>query len=155
MAASETARPLRLGGGVAAPYPMPSTAAATAVMRGNRSRDTTPEVRLRSALHRRGLRFRKHVAIATAARPVRPDVVFPRQRVAVFVDGCFWHGCPEHGTWPAANSAYWTRKLDRNQERDRETTRRLTDDGWVVLRFWEHADPDRTADAITRTLERM
>src|ERR1700732_2927625 len=85
------------------------------IMRANRRRDSAPERALRSALHRAGLRFRVDFPIRTpGARPVRPDVVFPARRIAVFVDGCFWHGCPEHGTWPATNEAYWMQKIQAN-----------------------------------------
>lgn len=131
------------------PYPAPTSTAATRVMRGNRKVDTKPEVRLRSELHRRGLRFRKNLAIHADGIRVRPDIVFPTQRLAVFVDGCFWHGCPDHGTRPRANQAYWAMKLARNQERDQRVSRVLAEAHWLVLRIWEHTStPDAAALVI-------
>src|SRR4051795_8217579 len=104
---------------MSAPAPAPASDAVRAVMQANRSRDTGPEVILRSRLHSLGLRFRKHRAIVAGELRVRPDIVFVSARVAVFVDGCFWHGCPEHGTSPRRNSDYWGPKLQRNARRDR------------------------------------
>lgn len=117
-------------------------------MQGNRSRNTVPEVRLRSALHRSGLRFFKH------RRPqpgisCRVDILFPAAHLAVFVDGCFWHCCPEHGTRPAANTWYWEPKLRRNVERDRAADAALQAAGWTVVRFWEHESVDAAVDAVT------
>lgn len=130
-------------------WPMPSSAAATTVMRANRWRDTHPEVALRSDLHRRGLRFRKrHTIRLDGRRWTQPDVVFTRAKVAVFVDGCFWHRCPEHGTAPKANSGYWGPKLDRNVARDRDTDRQLRERGWLVIRAWEHERPADIADQV-------
>lgn len=133
-------------------YPWPSSAVATAVMRGNRKVDTRPEVLIRSLLHERGLRFRKHLEIRFAGGGVRPDIVFPGKRLAVFVDGCFWHRCPDHGTSPSTNSFYWEQKLRRNVERDRSVDRELGGAGWTVLRIWEHEDPRRAADRIAREI---
>ncbi len=93
---------------------------------------------LRSALHRRGLRFRKGYLVVAGDVRVRPDVVFTRRRVAAFLDGCFWHACAEHGTNPASNSDYWIPKLRRNVERDRLVEGALTAAGWTVVRVWEH-----------------
>lgn len=119
-------------------------------MRANRKRDTKPEVKLRSTLHQRGLRFRKNWPIRTANLAVRADIVFTAKRVAVFVDGCFWHCCPSHGTTPRTNADYWLPKLARNVERDREVTEALQDEGWLVIRVWEHEDPvDATAAMVT------
>jgi DNA mismatch endonuclease, patch repair protein len=118
-------------------------------MRANRKTDTRPEVRLRSGLHRAGIRFRKHRPIDFAGGRVRPDVVLPRARIAVFVDGCFWHACPEHGTEPTHNSSYWSAKLARNQQRDDLVNRGLRSAGWTVIRVWEHVP---TADAVDRVL---
>lgn len=117
-------------------------------MRANRRTNTKPEVRLRSILHRRGLRFRKDLPVRTASRLVRPDIVFTRARIAVFVDGCFWHACPQHGTQPKSNNWYWQPKLARNVARDREVDAALTAEGWHVLRLWEHEDPQEAADAV-------
>lgn len=120
------------------PYPQPTSPAVTAQMRGNKRADTRPEIAIRSALHRRGYRFRKNHPITVGPVLVRPDIVFTRQRVAVFIDGCFWHRCPEHGRRPRANTEYWQRKLDRNVARDQRINQALTDAGWRVIHIWEH-----------------
>jgi DNA mismatch endonuclease, patch repair protein len=112
-----------------------------------RREDTGPERALRSELHKRGLRFRIHRPLAFDPRR-KVDIAFPAARVAVFVDGCFWHVCPEHATYPKANAEFWRAKLARNQERDRETDARLTSSGWEVLRVWEHEDVTVAADRI-------
>jgi DNA mismatch endonuclease, patch repair protein len=123
------------------------------VMAANRRRDTAPEMRLRSELHRRGLRFRVDFPIRVdGRRPVRPDVVFTRRRVAVFVDGCFWHGCPVHGSQPKSNADYWLPKLRRTQKRDRETEQALREAGWLVLRVWEHESVSAAGDRITEDI---
>ncbi len=106
-------------------------------MQANRSRDTRLELEVRSAVHARGLRYR------VATRPVpsvrrSADLVFTRARVAVFLDGCFWHGCPEHFHLPATNPEYWGPKIAANAARDAETDRLLVSEGWLVLRFWGH-----------------
>lgn len=106
-------------------------------MLGNRSRDTKPELLVRRALHARGFRFRVDLRPEPTLR-TRADIVFTRRRIAVYIDGCFWHGCPIHGTSPKANAEYWTPKLARNIERDLESTTALEQRGWVVLRFWTH-----------------
>ena len=116
-------------------------------MLGNRSRDTAPELLVRRALHARGLRFRVDLRPEAALR-TRADVVFTRRRVAVYIDGCFWHACPLHGTSPKANADYWTPKLARNVERDRESTAALKALGWVVLRFWSHEPVDEVVERI-------
>ena len=116
-------------------------------MRANRKTDSGPELALRSAMHRRGLRYRIGLAIAAAGIRVAPDVVFTRARAAVFVDGCFWHCCPEHGVSPSSNTAYWTPKLARNVERDRRVNAALRADGWAVIRVWEH-EVTNDADAV-------
>ena len=132
----------------ALPYPRPSSSAATAVMRANRSRDTRPEVRLRSALHRRGLRFRKSYLVQTGSARVHVDVAFPSLKIAVFVDGCFWHRCPSHGVRPSVNQAYWPVKLQRNVERDVRVNDGLISAGWTVVRVWEHEEPACAADRV-------
>ena len=108
------------------------------------TRDTAPEMALRRRLHADGFRFRVNRAPLTGLRR-KADIVFTRQRVAVFVDGCFWHRCPEHGTMPASNAEWWETKLERNVERDAETNRLLIEAGWTVVRFWEHEDADDAA----------
>jgi DNA mismatch endonuclease (patch repair protein) len=123
-------------------------------MRSTRQRDTAAEVALRSALHRRGLRFFVDRPPLRGLRR-RADVVFPRARVAVYVDGCFWHSCPIHATAAKANADWWREKLKANQDRDRDTDRRLRDGGWTVVRIWEHEDSEdaaqRVADAVRRS----
>lgn len=120
-----------------------------AIMRANRRRDTGPELALRKALHRLGLRYRVDFPIRPAGgRLVRPDIVFPARWIAIYVDGCFWHGCPTHGTRSATNRRYWDEKIAANQERDARITAALEVDGWTVLRFWEHEDPDGAARLI-------
>ncbi len=105
--------------------------------------DTTPELRLRAALHAIGLRFRLRSKL-----PGRPDVVFTRAKIAVFVDGCFWHACPEHGVTPKNNRDWWTVKLQRNVERDREKDDALVELGWAVVHVWEHEEPLEAAERI-------
>jgi DNA mismatch endonuclease (patch repair protein) len=122
-------------------------------MRANRKTDTKPEVALRSALHRAGLRFGKNRAITVdEGRAIRVDIVFPRRRLAVFVDGCFWHRCPIHGVAPTRNASYWKLKLDRNVERDRDVDTRLRDAGWTVLRYWEHESVAFACNEISTAL---
>lgn len=118
-------------------------------MQANRGRDTKPELALRSAVHARGLRYR------VSARPLphlrrTADLVFTKVRVAVFLDGCFWHGCPEHRTAPATNARFWAEKVASNVARDRDTDQRLKEAGWLVIRVWEHEDPNQAALRIER-----
>ena len=111
------------------------------------SKDTRIELALRSRLHRRGLRFRVHgKPLAGLMRTA--DIVFSRPRVAVYLDGCFWHGCPEHLLWPHANGGYWREKIVTNRRRDADTDGRLAAAGWQALRVWEHEDLDLAADRI-------
>jgi DNA mismatch endonuclease (patch repair protein) len=116
-------------------------------MLGNRSRDTGPELLVRRALHARGLRFRVDLRPEPTLR-TRADIVFTRRRIAVYIDGCFWHVCPVHGTSPKANADYWTPKLARNVERDLESTAALESLGWIVLRFWSHEPVDDVVERI-------
>ena len=133
--------------------PVSSDPAVTRSMRSNRRRDTAPERRLRSALHAKGWRFRVDLPIDDGERRrPRPDIVFTRARVAVFVDGCFWHCCPEHGRPPLSNGPYWRPKLARNVQRDREDTERLERAGWTVVRLWEHVPLDDAVDAVDAAL---
>lgn len=116
-------------------------------MQANRARDTAPELAVRRLLHAAGLRYRVAHRPEPSLRRTA-DIVFTRQRVAVFIDGCYWHACPEHGTQARANAAYWSEKLARNVARDADTNARLSELGWTVLRFWEHEDPHAVAESI-------
>jgi DNA mismatch endonuclease (patch repair protein) len=120
-------------------------------MLGNRRRDTKPELAVRRALHARGLRYRVDLAPLAGYRR-RADVVFTRRRIAVFIDGCFWHGCPLHYRAPGTNAGYWQPKIARNVERDAETTLALVNAGWRVLRYWEHEPASEIVDDIVREL---
>ena len=111
-----------------------------------RSTNTKPEVTLRKRLFAKGMRFRTRLKLTG-----KPDIAFTRARLAVFIDGCFWHGCPQHGTSPRSNSDYWSAKLRRNRERDRAVDAALVADGWAVVRYWEHEIKDeieRVADEV-------
>jgi DNA mismatch endonuclease (patch repair protein) len=115
------------------------------------TRDTQPELRLRSELHRRGFRYLVH------RRPLPDlrrdaDIVFPRLRIAVFVDGCFWHGCEAHRTHPRRNAEFWRQKIDANRERDLETDSRLATFGWTVVRVWEHEQTHDAADRVEQAV---
>lgn len=122
-------------------------------MRGNRSRDTTPELALRRILHAAGLRYRVHRAPLAELRR-RADVVFGPARVAVFIDGCYWHGCPDHYVPPKTNPEYWSPKIAGNMARDRDTDSRLIEAGWLVLRFWEHQDTEECAQEVITAVRR-
>jgi DNA mismatch endonuclease, patch repair protein len=122
-------------------------------MRAQRERDTGIEREIRSRLHARGLRFRVHRRLLAGSRR-EVDVVFPGARVAVFVDGCFWHGCPEHGVSPKTNTSYWEPKLRRNAERDRRDSSMLRDAGWTVLRIWEHVPAEEAVRRIAALARR-
>ncbi|MGV9403761.1 very short patch repair endonuclease [Streptomyces sp. NPDC003667] len=111
------------------------------------SRDTTPEIAVRRLLHASGLRYRVNVPVPGMPRRTI-DIVFGKHKIAVFMDGCFWHGCPEHATQPKANAEWWRAKLDKNMARDIQTTEHLTTAGWTVLRFWEHESAEDVARRI-------
>ena len=117
-----------------------------------RRADTKPERELRSALHARGLRFRKDYPIRVQKRLIRPDIAFTRLRLAVFWDGCFWHSCPAHGHPPKSNTEYWNPKLARNAARDELQTQLLESDGWAVLRIWGHTDIESAAENIEQAV---
>jgi DNA mismatch endonuclease (patch repair protein) len=142
-----TAKRSRMG------VPPASSNVIRARMSNTKRRNTKPELELRSALHRMGYRFRVDVPINGSRR--KSDIVFAADRVVVYVDGCFWHDCPEHGTVPKQNREWWIDKLAANRTRDADTSEKLVADGWTVLRFWEHEDPQASAaivgDAILAT----
>ncbi|MCO8274597.1 very short patch repair endonuclease [Actinoplanes sp. TRM 88003] len=117
-----------------------------------RRRDTAPEVLIRKLLHAWGLRFRVTLPVPGMARR-SIDIAFPRARVAVFVDGCFWHVCPEHRTSPASNSDWWANKLATNQARDIGTNEHLSELGWTVVRIWEHEDPLKAAAKVREVVQ--
>ncbi|MGB3286390.1 very short patch repair endonuclease [Mycolicibacter algericus] len=116
-------------------------------MRANRCRDTKPELALRSAVHALGLRFRVSVRPLKELRRTA-DMVFPTERVAVFLDGCFWHGCPEHHTVAVTHSRFWADKVAGNRTRDLDTDRRLDEAGWLSVRVWEHENPAEAARRV-------
>jgi DNA mismatch endonuclease (patch repair protein) len=120
-------------------------------MVANKSRDTRPEKALRSVLHRQGLRFRVGVRPIPDLRRAA-DIVFTRSRVAVFVDGCYWHGCPDHHRPAKKGATFWQEKIASNKARDAETNEVLCRAGWVVIRVWEHEDPEQAAQAVVRAV---
>lgn len=125
-------------------------------MLANRRRDTRLELAVRTALHARGLRYRVDFRVGRGRSAPRPDIAFTRAKLAVFLDGCFWHRCPVHGTTPATNAQWWKGKLERNVERDRANDRDLNSMGWAVLRFWEHQSTAEIVQAVERVyLERL
>lgn len=121
-------------------------------MQVTHQRDTPGELALRSALRALGLRYRVDAVLPGTRR--RADVAFLRAKVAVFVDGCFWHGCPAHGTWPKANAAWWREKIEGNRRRDHDTDRRLAAHGWQVFRFWEHENLKQSAARVAAAVSR-
>ncbi|MFC3891619.1 very short patch repair endonuclease [Lentzea rhizosphaerae] len=123
-------------------------------MRSNRGRDTGPELAVRRAVHALGLRYRVSYRPVPSLRRTA-DLVFTRAKVAVFVDGCFWHGCPDHHTAPKANAGFWANKVRGNRERDMDTNRQLAEAGWRVLRFWEHEPPPDVARQIAEAVRRQ
>lgn len=128
-----------------------STPSVRRNMQANRGKDTRPEIALRRVLHARGLRYFVNKRPITSLRRTA-DLVFPTQRVAVFVDGCFWHGCPEHHTVAVTNADYWAEKLAENRRRDVDTNARLEEAGWLPLRIWEHVRIEEAADLVERTV---
>jgi DNA mismatch endonuclease (patch repair protein) len=121
-------------------------------MRGCRAGRTRPELALRSHLFRLGLRFRVGVRPIPGVR-ITADILFPRARLVVFVDGCFWHGCPQHLIPPRTNEQYWDAKIARNRERDRSNERTLSEQGWTVVRVWEHSDVTAAAANISALVQ--
>lgn len=133
--------------------PVPSSPGVSERMSRAPRRDTGPEMLIRREAHRRGLRYRVDAAVPGLPRR-RADMVFAGRKVAVFVDGCFWHSCPEHTSIPRANRDWWVEKLRRNAERDRETDAHLLTLGWTVLRFWEHELPEQVVDVVESVVRR-
>lgn len=129
----------------------PSSPETSRRMAKVRQKGTDAEIALRRALYRRGLRYRIDYEVMKKPRRVA-DVAFPGLRIAIFVDGCFWHGCPEHATWPKQNAEFWRQKIEANRDRDADTNSRLLDAGWTVLRFWEHESPIRAAESVAQTV---
>ncbi|MGW0779806.1 very short patch repair endonuclease [Streptomyces sp. NPDC002913] len=115
-------------------------------------RDTKPERAIRSLLHASGKRYRVDLRLQLDGARPRPDIVFTRAKIAVFVDGCFWHCCPDHGRQPGVNGSYWGPKLERNVQRDRTTDIALRAAGWTVIRVWEHENPEKATERIIATL---
>jgi DNA mismatch endonuclease (patch repair protein) len=127
----------------------PSSREASRRMARVRQKDTQAEIDLRRALHAKGLRYRLQVPLLTKPRRV-VDIVFPKVRVAIFVDGCFWHGCPEHASWPKSNADFWRAKIETNRMRDADTDRRLEAQGWRVVRVWAHENAREAAERIVQ-----
>ncbi|MFB6613422.1 very short patch repair endonuclease [Streptomyces sp. NPDC056367] len=121
-------------------------------MSRQKSRDTSVEVALRKALHAKGARYRIHRKPVKGVRR-EADIVFGPARVAVFVDGCFWHGCPVHATWPKNNAEFWRAKIEGNRRRDLDTDARLAEAGWLALRVWEHEGADEAAARVLAVVE--
>lgn len=133
--------------------PAPSSAVVRRRMQQQQRRDTRPELELHRALHAAGLRYRVERPVIPGMRR-RADIVFGPAKVAVFVDGCFWHMCPQHATAPKANADWWRQKLERNRERDRDTDQLLLDQGWFPVRVWEHEDMAEAALTVAEVVRR-
>jgi len=127
--------------------PKPSSEAARNRMRAVKRRDTEAEMKVRRLLFAMGLRYRVDYEVIEEPRR-RADIVFKKAKVAVFIDGCFWHACPLHGSSSKANAKFWKDKIETNVERDKDTTRRLKEKGWLVIRAWEHEDPQKVTNKI-------
>lgn len=131
--------------------PPASSAVVRKRMQSTRQKNTAAEMSIRRAIHRMGLRYRIHIEPVPGLHR-NADIVFSKQRVAVMIDGCFWHGCELHGSQPKTNAAFWSRKIEDNKRRDRDTDERLRADGWRVIRIWEHEDPQQAAERIASTV---
>lgn len=131
--------------------PAASSQSVSARMSSQATKNTQIEILIRRALFALGLRYRIHQSLLKGSRR-EVDIVFPKARVAIFVDGCYWHCCPEHGSIPRANRQWWEEKLNSNKQRDRDTNERLEQDGWRVIRVWEHEDPVDAARAIAEVV---
>ncbi|MEU0130535.1 very short patch repair endonuclease [Streptomyces sp. NPDC006289] len=130
----------------------PSSPDVSARMSRQARRDTAPEVAVRKLLHASGYRYRLNERVPHMSRRTI-DIAFTKAKVAVFLDGCFWHGCPAHATQPRSNAEWWRQKLDRNMARDVETTAHLVAEGWTVLRFWEHELPAQVAEQVANAVD--
>lgn len=128
-----------------------SSPEASRLMAKVRQKGTDAEIALRRELYRRGMRYRVDYEVLRKPRRVA-DVAFPGLKIAIFVDGCFWHGCPEHATWPKQNAEFWRKKIETNRLRDADTNSRLLDVGWMVLRFWEHQSPTEATETVAQTV---
>lgn len=129
----------------------PSSQSVSERMSATRGHDNPLERKIRSLLHRRGFRIQKQRALLIGTNRTA-DIVLPKYRLVVFVDGCFWHGCPWHRTWPKSNAAFWRAKIEANKKRDKDTTRRLRVAGWRVIRIWEHVEPETAVERIVSKL---
>lgn len=116
-----------------------------------RQKGTNAEIALRRELYRIGLRYRVNYDVLKKPRRVA-DVAFPGLEIAVFIDGCFWHGCPDHASWPKQNAEFWRQKIEANRLRDLDTNERLRSKGWTILRFWEHESPIKAAEIVAQTV---
>lgn len=130
--------------------PRASSPQALRRMQSQRRASTDPELAIRRLVHAAGLRYRVDAPLPLPGLRRRADLLFSRARIAVFVDGCYWHSCPQHATTPKANAAWWAAKLAGNVARDRDTDQRMFEAGWTVIRIWEHEDPADAADLVIR-----
>lgn len=133
------------------PRIQPSSPETSRRMAKVRQKGTDVETALRRELYRRGLRYRVDYELLKRPRRVA-DVAFPGLKIAIFIDGCFWHGCPEHATWPKQNAEFWRQKIEANRARDADTNSRLLNVGWTILRFWGHESPIEAAETVARTV---
>lgn len=133
------------------PHVQSSSPEASRRMARVRQKGTNAEVALRRELYRIGLRYRVNYEVLKKPRRVA-DVAFPGLEIAVFVDGCFWHGCPDHASWPKQNAEFWRQKIEANRLRDLDTNERLRSKGWTILRFWEHESPIKAAESVAQTV---
>ena len=129
----------------------PSSSDASRRMAKVRQTGTDAELALRREMYRIGLRYRVDFEVLRKPRRVA-DAAFPGRKIAVFVDGCFWHGCPEHATWPKRNADFWRQKIEANRRRDADTNARLQANGWTALRFWSHESPVEAAKTVARAV---
>lgn len=132
--------------------PKPISDIVSGAMRSMPEHSTGPEMAVRRLLHRQGLRYRVQYPVPRAPRRTI-DIAFPGRKVAVFIDGCFWHGCAEHRNIPAHNRDWWQKKIDENRARDRDTDEKLRIAGWTVFRFWEHEELEMIVECVLKAKE--